>query len=212
MKAQYDSLSSIKFYSQHGEDNFLKELIQGNDKAKGIYIDVGANHPTSISNTYYLYRNGYNGLIVEPNVELANLHKRFRPKDRVFEIGIGSTPGVFEMNISKTPVLSSFNKIDEDLIEKKVYLPILTLDNLYISIKPGKVFFLSIDTEGMNVEVLKGATITLENTLYLCIEVDNEEDEKFINNFLVLNHNFKKIKSLGCNRFYINEKLKEDMI
>lgn len=73
------------------------------------YIDVGANHPTDISNTYLLYRNNYNGYLIEPNPELCNLLKVFRPKDKVLNIGIGPKAQVVPFLISRTPVGSSFD-------------------------------------------------------------------------------------------------------
>jgi hypothetical protein len=57
------------------------------DLRGGIYVDVGANHPTSISNTFLLYRHGLHGVTIEPNPELSQLHRRFRRRDVVVSVG-----------------------------------------------------------------------------------------------------------------------------
>ena len=154
LKALYDSVMPVKSYSQHGEDLFIKDYLSKYNSEDGIYIDVGANHPTSISNTYLLYRNGFTGILIEPNPELAKLQKLFRVRDKVFDIGIDNKHGLFEMNISKTPVLSSFNQIDKRLFWKKKSVPVLKLDDVFSFINPTKVLFLSIDTEGLNYNVI----------------------------------------------------------
>jgi hypothetical protein len=52
-------------YSQHGEDDDIwrewKRLRPG--KGHGFYIDVGANHPSRLSNTHLLYRSGHRRLV-----------------------------------------------------------------------------------------------------------------------------------------------------
>jgi hypothetical protein len=46
-----DSLSAVSdSYSQTGEDSMLLELFRKKGVTKGRYIDVGANHPTKLSN------------------------------------------------------------------------------------------------------------------------------------------------------------------
>jgi len=64
-------------YAQHGEDILVLEYLRGYDKSSGIYVDVGANHPTRISNTYLMYRNGFKGISIEPNSELSKLHAKY---------------------------------------------------------------------------------------------------------------------------------------
>ena len=89
-KALFLKLRSLKnSYAQNGEDILLLNLISQYDKDFSVdYIDVGANHPSDISNTYLLYRKIYNGFLIEPNPELCNLLRTFRSKDIVLNLGI----------------------------------------------------------------------------------------------------------------------------
>ena len=52
---------SFSTYSQLGEDIALSYIFQNND---GFYIDVGANHPQCLSNSFALYERGWNGLVI----------------------------------------------------------------------------------------------------------------------------------------------------
>ena len=205
--ALFDALLPPKSYSQHGEDVFIFDFLSKNDQLKGIYIDVGANHPTSISNTYLFYRRGFSGISIEPNDELARLHRWLRKRDKVFEIGVDNQCGIFEFNISKTPVLSSFKKIEGQGLWKTKYVPVLRLDDVTSFAKPERVFLLTIDTEGLNYQVIQGAERTLGITDLVCIEVDDEDDESLITEYLTQKHPFRKIKKMGCNVLFVNEAL-----
>lgn len=206
-KAVFDTLMPSRSYSQHGEDQFVWEYLSRKDLLKGIYVDVGANHPTSISNTYLFYRRGFSGITIEPNHELARLHRIFRNKDRVLEIGADNKSGLFELNISKTPVLSSFKDLSGSLLWKKQLVPVLKLDDVVKHIDPERIFFLNIDTEGLNLEVVQGAGLALERTLILCLEVDNEDEEEAVMHHLAIKHSFSRIRKMGCNILFLNNSM-----
>jgi FkbM family methyltransferase len=205
LKAAYDSIRPLKTYSQHGEDLEIYDFLSRNNLLNGIYMDVGANHPTSISNTYLFYRKGYRGVSVEPNSELARLHRWFRRGDKVIEVGIGNSSGILEFHISKTPVLSSFKKIDGSGLWKTEYIPVLTLDNVTEFVKPERIFLLNVDTEGFNFQVIQGGKKTLALTDLLCIEVDDDEDEALITHQLTTHNQFHRIKKIGCNLLFANK-------
>lgn len=65
--AIYDSLSGVRnTYAQTGEDRIITSLLEEGKITSRFYIDVGANHPTKLSNTYRLYKEGFSGLVIEP--------------------------------------------------------------------------------------------------------------------------------------------------
>jgi FkbM family methyltransferase len=204
--------SSQKSYSQHQEDAYFYDLISNYkiDPKKDIYVDVGANHPMSISNTYLFYRNGYKGVAVDPNVELIGLFKTFRKRDIALAVGCGNENTVLKFKISKTPVLSSFsNEVEVDIYEE-YYCPIFTIDDLLKNIDYGYIFLLSIDVEGLNFEVLSGSLKTLrEKTLLLCIEYDDKEHE--IKKIMEQN-GYTFLKNIAnCNLVFLNTSLSEKL-
>lgn len=70
---------SATSYSQFGEDRVLPLFLDS--KRSGFYVEVGANHPTKGSNTFWLYKRGWTGITIEPNPTLSALHRKVRPRD-----------------------------------------------------------------------------------------------------------------------------------
>lgn len=56
--------------------------------AAGIYLDIGAYHPTSGSNTYRLYRQGARGIAVDVGLRKQQLWQRFRPRDQFINAAV----------------------------------------------------------------------------------------------------------------------------
>jgi len=198
-----------KSYSQHGEDCIFWEFLQSYNLQGSVYVDVGANHPSDISNSYLLYRRGLNGIIVEPNQELAGLFKRFRPRDISLAIGCGSENAILPFHISKTPVLSSFADSRNIDIYKTYYLPIMRLDDAIQHLNFDFISLLSIDVEGLNYEVLQGATKAIERSLLLCLEYETEEERGRFGE--LLGNGFSLLQEIGCNLLFINKNLQNKL-
>lgn len=193
-------------YSQFGEDQFIIGQIKELSSEHGIYIDIGANHPTRISNTYKLYRSGKRGITIEPNVELINLHKRFRSEDTHLAVGCGEEDMVKEFYYSKTPVLSSFVRNEVFNQSHAEYLPVYTLDTIMSNVSSDSIDLISIDVEGWDLEVLKGSIKCLQRTSLVCVEANNKEYAEKIISFLS-QYQFELIKIIECNYIFKSQKL-----
>lgn len=192
-------------YSQFGEDLIVLNMLKAAGYHTGCYVDVGANHPTAISNTYLLYRNGYRGIAIEPNKELCGLFSRFRKQDTVLSVGCADRNELMPFYVSKTPVISTFTKAHnlykDSHILKTEYVPILRLDDCLKPFDMPVIHFLSIDVEGLNREVLAGAPETLQKTWLLCIEYDTEAELAAYQPYL---KNFREVQRVGCNAIFEN--------
>lgn len=204
-------LPAKESYSQYKEDIEVKYLLSHYDLSKSIYIDIGANHPTTISNTYLLYRSGMSGIIIEPNEEFIKLFKFIRRRDIFLPFGCGKEVRLSKFVYSKAPVLSSFlNKSfsnslqDESYIWKEKLVPIVTLDSILDLYAVNWISFLSIDTEGMDLDVLFGATKYLSIVYIICIEINEESNINQIQKVLEEN-NFEYLKKMGCNYLFRNK-------
>jgi FkbM family methyltransferase len=205
--AFFDSILPTKAtYSQHKEDEFIWSTLQQYDLTGSIYVDIGANHPTDISNTYLLYRKGLHGIIVEPNEELVKLFRKFRKKDIPLMIGCSNITALLKFNISRTPVISSFTTDRDVDIYKSVYLPVIPIDTALLHLDFQYISFLSIDVEGLNYEVLQGATNTIQKSLIVCIEYDSEEEKEKLTK--LMGAGFEILAIYGCNIIYFNKELK----
>jgi hypothetical protein len=67
-----------RFYSQTGEDMILNQML---GKRRGAYIDIGSGHPIWYSNTYYFYRRGWNGILIDPIRQNIKYSRYLRPRD-----------------------------------------------------------------------------------------------------------------------------------
>ena len=66
------------------------------------------------------------------------------------------------------------------------------------------VFLLSIDVEGLDAEVLKGAAVTLQKTLFVCVEANDADTRQAITETLEPG-SFQLEERLGCNLVFRNE-------
>ena len=68
----------IESYSQAKQDLFVLKALKY--KREGTFLEIGANHPIEISNTYLLEtRYGWKGLMIEQNPRFVQLYESERP-------------------------------------------------------------------------------------------------------------------------------------
>ena len=202
-----------KSYSQHGEDIYVLEQLESNfPNEQYKYIDVGAFHPMLLSNTYLLYRLQMNGAVVEPNKELINLHKRYRPKDIHLEVACSNENKISKFYLQQTfPALSSLESTNSDKKIKCEYVPVFNLNAIYECLNFNEIHFLSIDIEGFDFEALEGGENALLNTFMLCIECNDKAQEKKVTKFLI-KRNFILVQTFSCNLIFQNTHFRSSAI
>lgn len=192
-----------KRYSQNGEDIYVENLLEGIEADSCIYIDVGANQPSQISNTYLFYRKGFRGILIEPNSELSKLYRRFREHDVFLCVGAAESAGVAEFKIGESSVTAGF--LEDANVKRTFWVPLLPVDKIWAVVgKRAPVFLFSIDTEGFDLSVLLGAKETLQNTA--CVVVEAKEDCREISE-LLMSYNFEKTCEMECNTIWINHEI-----
>lgn len=150
-----------------------KRLIQDYfcNKRGGVFIEVGANDPTSPeSQSYHLETElGWSGLLIEPIPYLAQLARQERPKAVVCECACASPEkvGFLELLIPKvgnelmTGHASLEANIDEHNYQEfeKIRVEAVTLSALCSNKGIQNIDLLSIDVEGAELDVLLGADL-----------------------------------------------------
>lgn len=161
--------TTSRYYSQFGEDRLLDKLF--GHKKSGLCVEVGANNGVDDSTTYFFEKHGWDCILIEPNPELiANLRKK--RSGQIFECAISDTPGTTQLNIvdgaershgmSSISNSRSFHKTVEKMgfQTKAVTVQVTTLDNVLVEANmAGKIDFISIDVEGLELGVLKGLSL-----------------------------------------------------
>jgi FkbM family methyltransferase len=149
-------------YGQEGEDVLLKRFLGG--VKTGFFVDVGAHHPIRFSNTYSFYLQGWRGINIDASPGSMDLFNTIRPLDINIECAVSSTPSTLDFHVFKEAALNTFDLnlansyIREGWeLQNKVKVNTRKLkDILDDSIIPGtEITLLSIDVEGMEMEVLQ---------------------------------------------------------
>ena len=202
------------FYGQFKTDKYISEFFAPD--FIGTCIDVGAARPIRNNNTYYFEQKGWTVYCIEPN-------KNYIPalttaRKNVFNFACGShNLDEVEFTVctladgNQEPVTSL--KVDRRLLAKhKIYNPKLekvkvklrTLDSFIQEQGIEKIDFLSIDTEGTELDVLRGFDIQKYRPRLMVIEnnFNNPTIEEYLRRF-----GYVKNKRVAINDFYFHESI-----
>jgi FkbM family methyltransferase len=167
-------------YSQEGEDMVLRSFYEGKKKYNGFFVDVGAHHPSRFSNTNYFYKKGWHGINIEPTPGAINAFKMFRGRDINLNIGISEVKDLLTFYCFNEPALNGFSKeISQERntsnkykIVKEVKVETLPLAQVLDSNLPSgqQIDFLTIDVEGLDLQVLKSNNWDKYKPTYILVE------------------------------------------
>jgi len=137
---------------------------------KGIYVDIGCNHPIKYNNTYLLYKKGWNGINVDSDEKSISEFKRFRRDDyNVNSLVSGSRKKIDYYFYHDR---SALNTVDSKLVRQR-------------KTKPKKI--IKMKTSTLN-EILEQSPYKNKKINLLSIDIENHEYE------VLKNFNFKKYK------------------
>lgn len=181
--------------AQFGEDSVLWHVFRG--RPSGYFVEVGAFDGVILSNTYFLERIGWCGLLVEPILELCQKAAQARPRSRVVNAACskkGSTGNATFTVANNVPVLS-FLSADADHVERcrkegarltEIQVPLRSLDEILMHERQHAppecspwtanlgwtIDVVSIDTEGCELDVLDGFDLDRFRPRILILEND----------------------------------------
>lgn len=204
-------------YSQAGEDIIIDQLL-GNKKL-GFYIDVGAYDPDRFSNTKRFYKKGWTGINIEPNIVYFGKLDQKREKDTNLNLGISNKAAKLDFYKFFPDTLSTFSK-DRAIKYKKQGFEFVgkskvqtaKLSDVVKKYAKNKIIdFLSIDTEGFELEVLKSNNWKIALPKVICIESSKgESSAKNLEKFL-LNNGYKKHHNGHVNDIYVLKNQKQNL-
>lgn len=180
-------------YSQAGEDKIIQFILDYINKKQALvsYLDIGCNHYKKLNNTYSLYQKGHRGVLVEANPGFIEELREKRPGDVVLNMGVaGHSADSMKFYITNADGLNSFDlnsiqeakkKLEWLQVEKEVNVPVLTMEdiiNQYCGKTPDIV---SIDVEGLEIDILTGLDFDEHRPKAFIIETINYSTKLQIN-------------------------------
>ena len=143
------------------EADLLQTFFAGTDR--GFFVEVGANEPRTLSQTWDFEQRGWTGVLIEPQPDLANSLSRERSA-QVFAVACSSRRNAgTRMSLHLAGSHSSFDarlNLAEVRPHGSIKVPVLTLDDILAEAKAPSIDFLSIDVEGHELDVLDGFNLS----------------------------------------------------
>lgn len=214
MTTKNEDLLEEGFFSQYGQDKFVDSYF--NSMKGGFFVDVGANDGVTLSNTYYLEKElNWSGIAIEPlpiafekleenrnSILIKGCIAEANGQTRFLEI-------VGEMHMWSGIVDkyddTHLRKIDAVLDECDggqktiITVPTYTLDHILEKHKIRRINYLTIDTEGGELEILQSVNyrkydidlIGCENN-YKSLEIDS----------YLRKQGYRMVAKIGCDEMY----------
>ena len=166
-------------FSQTGEDLIVRFILEYQLGITDIYyLDIGAYQPYFLSNTALFNEIGYSGVCIEPNPELCGDLENHRPNCQVVNVGVGSVSSESDFYVLQPGTLSTFSEIDARKyelipnvkIKEKIRIPILTVNQIIKEKCNQTPNFVSIDVEGLDLEIVKSFDFGKYRPAVFCIE------------------------------------------
>jgi len=184
------------YFSQYYQDLFVDIFFK--EKANGVFVDIGAWDGITFSNSYFLEKRGWNGILIEPNPLQAEALSKNR-SGIIENICVSDSDGKVEFLAIEgyasmlSGIKSSFSddhlqRIDREISQfggskREVMLDCLMLKTVFAKHKIEKIDYLSIDTEGHEIQVLNGIDFTKTSIELIGLELDFSR-EKVVENVL----------------------------
>lgn len=168
-------------YSQTGEDVIVDFVFRYVLKEPSFtYFDIGAFHPTTLSNSALFYDRGLTGLCVEPDPMLYDHIRKKRPKDICLNAGIGFNEAkeseAMDFYIMTARTLNTFSKAEAERLDGEGTYKIREKRKIAV-VHLHKLFedyfvpdFLSLDVEGIDFQILKSIDLKKYRPKVICTE------------------------------------------
>lgn len=198
------------FTGQFDTDRYIADYFSPD--FVGTCIDVGSAQPVNGNNSYYFERRGWTVYCIEPNP--AHMPALRANRKHVYNFACGNTD-IDEIEFTlctlqggNQEAISSL-KIDERLLKdhaiynptlSTIKVPVKTLNTFISEVGIATIDLMSIDTEGTELDVLKGFDIAKYKPKLMVIE--NNYNEPYIEEYLK-DYGYIKHNRVMVNDFYL---------
>jgi FkbM family methyltransferase len=206
----------MKYYSQYNQDYWIDQLLE--QKEKGVFLDIGANDGITISNSYFFEKNrNWEGICVEP---LANVFAKLDKNRECHKVNacVSDKNGkeVFFRIEGYTEMLSGLRSEYHDTHWQRILADVaakgdrvfeyevdcIAVNDLLAKHSYRDIDFLSLDTEGSELKILKAIDYGRFNFSIICVE--NPYNDKGFEQ-LLSKHGFVLCTTLQCDYLFVNK-------
>lgn len=189
-------------FPDHAEDRLKAEFF--GPSRPGYFVEVGANEPQRGSQTWQFEQQGWTGILVEPQPDLAE-HLRRTRRARVVAAACSSPDNAGKaMTLFLCGPVSSFRR---ELVAfgavplGTIKVPARTLDDILVeAAAPTPIDFVSIDVEGHEVEVLGGLDLVRWRPRLMLIE---DHVTSLATHRVLTRAGYRLIRRTGLNGWYV---------
>ena len=160
LKKLYYEKYAKKSYSLSNIDVVIDYIFKG--IKKGIYIDIGCNHPIKHNNTYLLHKRGWRGINVDSDKTSIKLFNRYRKNDHNIRNIVSDNTDLKKLYFYHDR--SAINTLSKELVDKRLIKPKKIIEEKSTTLnkiienspfKDKKINLLTIDVEGHEYNILK---------------------------------------------------------
>jgi FkbM family methyltransferase len=196
----WQSLTARSVFRANEEARVVAEYFSG---ATGTFVEVGAYQPIELSQTYGLEQAGWSGILIEPVPEHAAALRQQR-RAPVFEVACGAP----ERHGALMPIrvlgglstMRSYDLTHELAAQQPRNVPVVTLDSVLANAGIKKIDFLSIDVEGMELDVLRGFSIERFRPRLVLIE---DHCEELVKHRYMQSKGYRLVRRSDVNSWYV---------
>lgn len=201
-------------YSQYGQDVFVDLFFK--KKSDGVFVEIGAFDGKSFSNCLYFEEKGWRGVAIEPNPVHLELLKKNRtcPIEQVCIAEQEGTVSFFSIK-GKASMLSGIaseydprhvKRIERETREDQslpqtIQVPAMKLNTVLAKHGISSVDYLSIDTEGNELKVLKGIDFGKTQIKLISVEVNYGQGPDIDRHLLA--NGYQRLGRIGCDVMYV---------
>ena len=175
-----------KSYAQCGEDLIVDHLIKIIGVKEPYYLDLGAHHPTYLSNSYYFYEKGFTGVCVDADPSLISAFEKIRQRDLILNLGVGIEKSVLDFYLMSSKTLNTFSKAEAERyvsygnqqIEKVIKVEVETINFIIKKHCKRVPNLISLDVEGLDFMILQSFDFDQFRPEIFCIETLSYTEDK----------------------------------
>jgi FkbM family methyltransferase len=208
-----EQLDREGYYSQFGQDKFVAERLS--HKRNGVFFDIGAADGLDINNTYYFEKElGWSGVAVEPHPELFQKLARnrrcalvnggvsdFNGKAKFLSLreGFGMLSKIVQKPITPEDERRGLDMSWNGEPEGHVLIPCFTLNEIARRYHLRTIDFLSIDTEGEELSIVRKIDFSHIEIRLITVERSDDHDEV---KRILQSHGFRLVATTGCDAIF----------